>query len=106
MTSDLTLYQRAIDQELRAIISPVSEAVAPVYRMMAYHLGWLDDDMRPVEAYHGKQLRPLLCLLACQAAGGDWHRALPAAAALELAVPTQRAAPTKKHARRRSGARF
>jgi geranylgeranyl diphosphate synthase type I len=84
MTSDLTLYQRAIDQELRAIISPVSEAVAPVYRMMAYHLGWLDDDMRPVEAYHGKQLRPLLCLLACQAAGGDWHRALPAAAALEL----------------------
>jgi geranylgeranyl diphosphate synthase type I len=32
----------------------------------------------------GKALRPTLCLLACEAAGGDWHAALPAAAALEL----------------------
>jgi geranylgeranyl diphosphate synthase type II len=32
----------------------------------------------------GKRLRPLLCLAACEAAGGDWRDALPAAAALEL----------------------
>jgi len=31
----------------------------------------------------GKRLRPLLVLSACEAAGGRWQRALPAAAALE-----------------------
>src|SRR5262249_42903073 len=31
----------------------------------------------------GKRLRPLLVLTACEAVGGDWQRALPAAAALE-----------------------
>ncbi len=31
----------------------------------------------------GKRLRPLLCLAACEAVGGDWRDALPAAAALE-----------------------
>src|SRR5690606_24477344 len=29
-------------------------------------------------------IRPVICLLACQAAGGDWQRAVPAAAAIEL----------------------
>jgi len=84
MTPDLQPYLASIDQELRSIITPSSEASAPLYRMMAYHLGWLDEHLRPKEAYHGKRLRPLLCLLTCQAAGGDWHKALPAAAALEL----------------------
>lgn len=31
----------------------------------------------------GKRVRPLLVLAACEAAGGDWRRALPAAAAVE-----------------------
>jgi geranylgeranyl diphosphate synthase type II len=31
----------------------------------------------------GKRLRPMLALTACEAAGGPWERALPAAAALE-----------------------
>src|SRR5438093_4028130 len=51
--------------------------------MIRYHLGWEDAEGRPQEA-GGKGLRPALCLLACEAAGGDWHRALPAAAAVEL----------------------
>jgi geranylgeranyl diphosphate synthase type II len=32
----------------------------------------------------GKRVRPLLVLTACEALGGDWRRALPAATALEL----------------------
>ncbi len=32
----------------------------------------------------GKRMRPLLTLLACEAVGGDWHDALPAACAVEL----------------------
>ena len=32
----------------------------------------------------GKRLRPLMCLMAAEACGGDWETALPAACALEL----------------------
>ncbi len=32
----------------------------------------------------GKRLRPLLCLLACEAASGSWEEALPAACAIEF----------------------
>ncbi len=32
----------------------------------------------------GKRIRPLLCLGAAEAVGGDWRAALPAAVALEL----------------------
>src|SRR3989441_5346125 len=51
--------------------------------MIRYHLGWEDAEGRPQDV-GGKGLRPTLCLLACEAAGGDWHRALPVAAAVEL----------------------
>jgi geranylgeranyl diphosphate synthase type I len=51
---------------------------------MRYHLGWEDRTGRPVDDRGGKLLRPALCLLSCEAAGGDWNAALPAAAALEL----------------------
>lgn len=54
------------------------------YGMIHYAMGWVDEDLRPVTAAGGKRLRPLLCLLSCQAAGTDWHAALPAAAGLEL----------------------
>ncbi len=53
--------------------------------MLRYHLGWEDAEGRPLRSEGGKALRPTLCLLACEAAGGDWRAALPAAAALELA---------------------
>lgn len=85
MSSHLEPYLTAVEDELRAIVSAPSPELGAFYSMMAYHLGWLDTDLRPVAAYSGKRIRPLLCLLACEAAGGDWHTALPAAAALELA---------------------
>ncbi|MGQ9572915.1 MAG: polyprenyl synthetase family protein [Dehalococcoidia bacterium] len=53
-------------------------------RMMRYHLGWEDEQGRPLAEGAGKALRPTLCLWACEAAGGHWRTALPAAAALEL----------------------
>ncbi len=84
MTDDLAPYLVAIEEELGQMVQSPSEAVAPLYQMMGYHLGWFDRDFRPIRAYSGKRLRPLLCLLACEAAGGDWTQALPAAAALEL----------------------
>lgn len=54
------------------------------YGMMRYHLGWLDEQLSPVEAPTGKRLRPLLCALATEACGGEARRAVPIAVALEL----------------------
>jgi geranylgeranyl diphosphate synthase type I len=63
-------------QPSHAPVSP--ERLGEYYAMLAYHLGW-----GPGLA-HGKRLRPLLCLLCCAGADGDWQQALPLAAAIEL----------------------
>jgi geranylgeranyl diphosphate synthase type I len=52
--------------------------------MMRYHLGWLDEDLNPVQAPAGKRMRPVLCMLVCEAVGGQVEHAIPAAAAIEL----------------------
>jgi len=46
-------------------------------------MGWADANGHPDDG-GGKLIRPSLLLLACEAVGGDWHTALPAAAAVEL----------------------
>ena len=74
-------HRRGFNEYLRSLIT--DEQPSLLNRMIRYHLGWEDAEGRPQEA-GGKGLRPALCLLACEAAGGDWHRALPAAAAVEL----------------------
>ena len=84
MTRPLQPYLAAIEEDLRRTLQATEPMVLPLYQMMQYHLGWLDTTLHPVEAPKGKRLRPLFCLLACEAVGGDWHRALPAASAVEL----------------------
>lgn len=73
-------YQNELEAELRAA---VGESPSPLYDMMRYHLGWVDEKGQN-QPSSGKLSRPTLCLLACEAVGGDWHSALPAAAAIEL----------------------
>ena len=51
--------------------------------MLQYHLGWENVGGSP-DAHVGKRLRPALCLLTCEAVGGDTAKALPLAAAVEL----------------------
>jgi geranylgeranyl diphosphate synthase, type II len=51
---------------------------------LSAELGPLDEVVRYALAGGGKRLRPVLCLAAAQAAGGDPDRALDAAAAIEL----------------------
>jgi geranylgeranyl diphosphate synthase type I len=73
----------AIESELRKSIDYQREADLEVYySILAYHLGWEGEDAGPDT--RGKRVRPLMVLLTCEAAGGDWHNALPAAAAVEL----------------------
>lgn len=77
----LTRYRRALDDHLRSLVDRPEPS--DLYRMLRYHLGWEDAEGRPAEST-GKQLRPALCLLSCQAAGGLAERAIPFASAVEL----------------------
>jgi geranylgeranyl diphosphate synthase type I len=63
-------YRAAVDSYLGSVwgkSSPLAEAMAGI-----------------LEA-GGKRLRPVICLLACEAVSGDYTRALPVAASFELA---------------------
>lgn len=77
----------AVEKEMQAVLEPGQDTAGgadELYGMMQYHLGWVDAELQPVAAAAGKRIRPVLCLLSCAAAGGDWQQALPAAAAIEL----------------------
>ena len=74
-------YRDAIDSELKTVLG---QRNSPMYDMMRYHLGWIDENGNLLPGSSGKALRPVLCLLACEASGGDYEKALPAAATLEL----------------------
>ena len=73
----------AIEEELhRAILQSDNPNLDEYRYMLAYHLGWEGEAVGP-EA-RGKRIRPIILLLTCAAAGGNWLNALPAAAAVEL----------------------
>lgn len=94
-------YQPLIEMALRQALDHVHmvsgmAALDPYYGQMRYQLGWVDAALTPVKSQAGKRLRPLLLLLAYEAAGA-WglagtdvidtthlRRALPAAAAIEF----------------------
>jgi geranylgeranyl diphosphate synthase type I len=73
----------AIEIELQRIIN---DFIPPEYTgtrpLLTYHLGW-EGDGAGIEA-QGKRVRPLLVLLCAASVGGQWQKALPAAAAVEL----------------------
>jgi geranylgeranyl diphosphate synthase, type I len=77
-------YLPWIEAEMRDVLAAREPAVAGHYGIMQYHMGWRDADLNPAHVPGGKRIRPMLCLLACAAAGGDPRRGLPAAAGLEL----------------------
>jgi len=74
-------YRDDVDAALRAVFEGLD---SPLATMARYQLGWVDADGHPVQANRGKALRPTLCLLTCEALGGDVEAALPAAAGVEL----------------------
>ncbi|MDP2661611.1 MAG: polyprenyl synthetase family protein [Dehalococcoidia bacterium] len=79
---DLTAACRKdLEAELRACIS---DGPTPLFDIVRYHLGWLDERGCDVSLPGGKMLRPILCLLSCHGVGGDYRGALPAAAAIEM----------------------
>lgn len=72
-----------IERELQQVIAQTHPPdLSEMQRMLAYHMGWEGSGAGP-EA-RGKRIRPLLTLLCAMAAGGEWQKALPGAAAVEL----------------------
>jgi len=81
LPENLATLQDKVEYQLKRII--YSKPLL-VYDMLQYHLGWQDIKGHPHGKYFGKLIRPCLCLLSCQAAGGNTSQILPAAASLEL----------------------
>jgi geranylgeranyl diphosphate synthase type I len=78
-------YLPVIEEELGQVLSIPDQRLSPFYGMMHYHLGWTDESFEATRSQTGgKRLRPIFCLLACQAVGGEPQQVLPAAAAVEL----------------------
>jgi geranylgeranyl diphosphate synthase type I len=73
-----------LEEEMQRALANDNPLVADHYRMLHYHMGWLDQQFRPAQGNRGKHLRPVLCLLAAAAVGGRIEQAMPAAAAVEL----------------------
>ena len=83
----MTLTQ-SVEQLTALVESELTEIVTsrdmPLYRMMSYHMGWVEAEGHPGGAFSAGRIHGVLCLLACNAAGGDIDVAKPAAAAVEL----------------------
>lgn len=68
-----------VEKEMQTVLrSEFPDSVQGLRSMLEYHLGWKDGNSP------GKRMRPLFLLVACHAAGGEWHKALPAAVAVEF----------------------
>ena len=81
LPSVFTRHQAVVGAALRA---ELDGRTLPIYDSLRYYMGWADVDGTLTNSPEGKRLRPTLCLLACEAVGGDPADALPAAVAIEL----------------------
>ena len=76
-----TSYQDAVRIELHKIIESCPSVLR---KILQYHMGWQDEHGHSCSRESGKFIRSTLCLLSCQAVGGDMSQVMPAAAAVEL----------------------
>ena len=74
-------YRRVVTVELKKVIDGCPPALGNILR---YHMGWRDEYGHQCPRESGKFIRSSLCLLSCQAVGGNTSQAIPAAAAIEL----------------------
>ncbi len=77
----LARYTDVLEAALR---SAVPQDDVPLHRALRYHMGWADPQGIPIAGAGGKRLRPILCLMTCEAVGGSLLEAMPAAVAVEL----------------------
>jgi len=77
-------YIPPLEEEMRTVVHTADPRYAGLFGMLRYHMGWADAAFNPRPGRSGKRVRPVLCLLICEACGGNWELALPAGAAIEL----------------------
>jgi geranylgeranyl diphosphate synthase type I len=83
MTELTSMMLAECEMELKRQISKLDDVnTFPFKEMLNYHMGWSGEGAGPEAT--GKRVRPLLLLLTTASCGGDWEKALPAAAAVEL----------------------
>lgn len=80
----MTRYMPLFDENLRASVQTHLIEAEGFGLMIRYAMGWVDQDDVPYQRTTGKRLRPILLLLVCNAVGGDWQKATPAAVSVEL----------------------
>jgi len=81
LPQSLASYRDAVRVELKKVIDSCPPALGNILR---YHMGWQDEHGHCCSKESGKFIRSTLCLLSCQAVGGNTSQAIPAAAAIEL----------------------
>jgi geranylgeranyl diphosphate synthase, type I len=79
-----TLMRDVLNDAERAAAGAFQARDLPMYDVVRYHLGWVDQSFAPTDAHPGKRVRPSICLLVTGAAGGDPEQSVPVAAAIEL----------------------
>ncbi len=73
-----------VEQDLRNVLTPGDGFPPLFYRMLHYHMGWVDAEGEPVDDGRAKRVRPLLTLLTCEAVCGSHDQGRSSAAAVEL----------------------
>ena len=81
MPESFASYRDRVRVELKEVIDSCPSVLR---NMLRYHMGWQDEDGYSCNGESGKFVRSTLCLLSCQAVGGDTSQAMPAATAIEL----------------------
>ena len=81
MIAKYDIYRQAVEAELRGVFEGREGFL---YNLLRYHLGWVDQHARPEESSTPLHFQGAVALVACEATGGDFQAALPAAAGVEL----------------------
>jgi geranylgeranyl diphosphate synthase type I len=81
LLESLEACRDVVTVELKKAIDSCPPALGNI---LGYHMGWRDKHGHCCSYESGKFIRSTLCLLSCQAVGGDVSQAIPAAAAIEL----------------------
>jgi geranylgeranyl diphosphate synthase type I len=81
LPESFTSYRNTVRVELKKVINSCPLALG---NMLRYHMGWQNEHGHSCSRESGKFIRSTLCLLSCQAVGGDTSQVMPAAAAVEL----------------------
>lgn len=76
----LLVAGNAIEREIKTSLTDLFDNKSPIlFDIITDHFGWGDP-----KGQAGKKIRPMLCLLAANATGVNWRKAIPAASSIEI----------------------